>query len=158
VLLRLDHDARFHAEMTQIFTSVRDLHTNYLLPSPFSHVFASLPFRVETCVEAGKVVYLVAGLATGFQHPTFTAGVELHYWNGMPIERAVEITADRHAGSNTDARWARALAGLTQRPLVIAPPPDEEWVIIDYKALDGSNQQIRLDWLVVGLPECPCRC
>src|SRR5512145_1572598 len=27
-------DARFHAEMTSIFTSVRDLHTNYLLPAP----------------------------------------------------------------------------------------------------------------------------
>ena len=146
------HDAAFHAQMTQIFTSVRDLHTNYLLPSPFSHVFASLPFRVETCVEGGKVVYLVAGLATGFQHPTFTAGVELQYWNGMPIERAVDIAADRHAGSNPDARWARGLAGLTQRPLAIAPPPDEEWVIIGYKALDGSNQQIRLDWLVIGLP------
>jgi len=151
-LSEYDHDLRFHGEMTQIFTSVRDLHTNYLLPSPFSHVFASLPFRVETCVEGGKVVYLVAGLATGFQHPTFTAGVELQYWNGMPIKRAVEIAADRHAGSNADARWARGLAGLTQRPLVIAPPPDEEWVIIDYRVLDGGNQQIRLDWLVVGLP------
>jgi hypothetical protein len=151
-LAEYDHDARFHGEMTQIFTSVRDLHTNYLLPSPFSHVFASLPFRVETCLEEGKLVYLVAGLATGFQHPTFTAGVELQHWNGMPIERAVEIAADRHAGSNMDARWARGLAGLTQRPLVIAPPPDEEWVIIDYKALDGNHQQIRLDWLVVGLP------
>lgn len=147
-----DHDARFHAEMTRIFTSVRDLHTNFLLPSPFSHVFASLPFRVETCAEGGKDVYLVAGLASGFQHPTFTAGVELQYWNGMPIERAVEIAADRHAGSNADARRARGLAGLTQRPLIIAPPPDEEWVIIDYRSLDGSNQQIRLDWLVVGLP------
>src|SRR5258708_14032530 len=85
-----DHDARFHGEMTQIFTSVRDLHTNYLLPSPFSHVFASLPFRVETCVEGGKLVYLVAGLATGFQHPTFAAGVELQHWNGMPIDRPAE--------------------------------------------------------------------
>jgi Peptidase family S41 len=151
-LSEYDHDARFHGEMTQIFTSVRDLHTNYLLPSPFSHVFASLPFRVETCVEEEKIVFLVAGLSTGFQHPTFTAGVELQHWNGMPIERAVEIAADRHAGSNADARYARGLAGLTQRPLAIAPPPDEEWVIIDYKALDGSNQQIRLDWLVFGLP------
>jgi hypothetical protein len=147
-----DNDARFHGEMTEIFTSVRDLHTNYLLPAPFSHVFASLPFRVETCVESGKTVFLVAGLATGFQHPTFAAGVELQYWSGMPIERAVEIAADRHAGSNPDARWARGLAGLTQRPLIIAPPPDEEWVIIDYTALDGSKQQIRLDWLVIGLP------
>jgi hypothetical protein len=34
-LSEYDHDLRFHGEMTQIFTSVRDLHTNYLLPSHF---------------------------------------------------------------------------------------------------------------------------
>lgn len=147
-----DQDARFHREMTEIFTSVRDLHTRYLLPSPFSYVFASLPFRVESCFEEGRLLYLVAGLATGFRHETFAAGVEIQYWNGMPIERAIEIAADRHAGSNADARWARGLAGLTQRPLCTTPPPDEEWVIIDYKALDGSYRQIRLDWLVTGLP------
>src|SRR5262249_3367503 len=107
--------ARFHGEMTQIFTSLRDLHTNYLLPAPFAGVVASLPFRVEMCTEKGKQIYVVAGTATGFQHPTFKPGVELRYWNGIPIERAVEIAADRHAGSNMEARLARGLAGMTQR-------------------------------------------
>ena len=150
-LSEFGNDARFHAEMTQIFTSVRDLHTNYFLPAPFNGVVASLPFRVETCVEK-KQIYIVAGVATGFQHPTFQPGVELRYWNGVRIDHAVENAADRFAGSNVDARLARGLAGLTQRPLVIAPPPDEEWVIIGFKALDGSDQEIRVDWLVTGLP------
>ena len=154
-LSAFDSDARFHAEMTAIFTSVRDLHTNYLLPAPFCHVFASLPFRVEVCTENGKQIYVVAGTATGFQHPTFKTGVELRYWNGMPIQRAVELAAGRHAGSNMEARRARGLAGLTQRPLIIAPPPDEEWVIIGFKAFDGSDQEIRLDWLITGLPRDP---
>lgn len=145
-------DARFHAEMTQIFTSVRDLHTNYLLPEPFSRAVASLPFRVEACVENGKRIYIVGGVATGFEHPTFKPGVHIRYWNGAPMDRAVDNAADRHAGSNLEARHARGLAGMTQRPLIIAPAPDEEWVIIGYKALDGSDQEIRLDWLVTGLP------
>jgi Peptidase family S41 len=145
-------DARFHAEMTSIFTSVRDLHTNYLLPAPFSGVVASLPFRVEACVESNKRSYVVGGVATGFQHATFVPGVKLRYWNGTPIERAVENAADRHAGSNMDARHARGLAGLTQRPLRIVAPPDEEWVVIGYTALDGTELDIRLDWLVTGLP------
>jgi hypothetical protein len=154
-LPEIDSDTRFHSEMTRIFTSVRDLHTNYLLPWPYYDVVASLPFRLEVCTENGKRIYIVGGVATGFQHPTFRPGVELRYWNGTPIERAVENAADRHAGSNLEARHARGLAGMTQRPLIIVPPPDEEWVIIGYKALDGSDQEIRLDWLVTGLPPEP---
>ena len=151
-LASVGSDARFHAEMTSIFTSVRDLHTNYLLPAPFNGVFAHLPFRVEECADNGKRSYIVAGVDAGFQHATFKSGVELLYWNGIPIDRAVEIAADRHAGSNQAARHARGLAGLTDRPLIIAPPPDDEWVIVKYKALDGTTQDIRLDWQVTGLP------
>ena len=44
---QLGGETRFHAEMTAIFTSVRDLHTNYMLPSPYAEVAAVLPFRVE---------------------------------------------------------------------------------------------------------------
>jgi Peptidase family S41 len=151
-LPEIGNDARFHAEMTSIFTSLRDLHTNYLLPEPFSGAVASLPFRIEFCTVSGERSYLVTKLATGFQHPTFKEGVELRYWNGTPIARAVANAADRHAGSNLEARHARGLAGMTQRPLVVAPLPDEEWVIIGYKALDGTDQEIRLDWLISGLP------
>jgi hypothetical protein len=127
-------DARFHAEMTSIFTSVRDLHTNYLLPAPFNGVVAHLPFRVEECTDNRRRSYIVGGVDAGFQHATFKAGVELLYWNGIPIGRAVDIAADRHAGSNQAARHSRGIAGLTDRPLIIAPPPDDEWVIIGYKA------------------------
>lgn len=145
-------DARFHAEMTSIFTSVRDLHTNYLLPAPFNGVVAHLPFRVEECTDNGRRSYIVGGVDADFQHATFKAGVELLYWNGIPIDRAVDIAADRHAGSNQAARHSRGIAGLTDRPLIIAPPPDDEWVIIGYKALNGAALDIRLDWQVTGLP------
>src|SRR4030095_6393686 len=40
-------EPEFHRELTEIFTSVRDLHTNYLLPSPFDQMTAFLPFMVE---------------------------------------------------------------------------------------------------------------
>src|SRR5438105_14914434 len=38
----------FHREMTGIFTSLRDLHTNYCLPTPFKDANAWLPFKVES--------------------------------------------------------------------------------------------------------------
>ena len=151
-LASIGSDARFHAELTSIFNSLRDLHTNYLLPAPLNSVVARLPFRVDECTDNGRRSYIVGGVATNFQHPTFKEGVELLYWNGIPIDRAVEIAADRHAGSNMAARHSRGLAGLTQRPLIIAPPPDDQWVIIGYKELDGTIHDIRLDWQVTGLP------
>jgi hypothetical protein len=40
-------ESSFHAEMNDIFTSLRDLHTNYLLPAPFNRVAAALPFGVK---------------------------------------------------------------------------------------------------------------
>jgi C-terminal processing protease CtpA/Prc len=142
----------FHAEMIDIFTSLRDLHTNYLLPDPFRGAAAVLPFRVEAFFEGGVRKFL-AVVAPNFSHLTFVSGVEVLHWNGIPIERAVEIAAARHAGSNPEARFARGLAGLTARPMVISPPPDEEWVIVGYRASGGGPElELRIDWAVTGLP------
>ena len=150
---QLGGETRFHAEMTAIFTSVRDLHTNYLLPSPYADVAASLPFRVETCVEAGRTIYLaIVAPAAAVPDPSFQTGVTITHWNGVPIDRAVGNAADRHAGSNPAARLSRGLAGLTQRPLVIAAPPDEEWASVSYLGLDGIAREARFPWRTRGLP------
>jgi hypothetical protein len=45
-------DLEFHHEMSSIFASVRDLHTNYLLPAPYREQTAFLPFLVEECFES----------------------------------------------------------------------------------------------------------
>jgi C-terminal processing protease CtpA/Prc len=153
---RLDQfggETRFHAEMTSIFTSLRDLHTNYLLPSPYAQVAALLPFRVELCYEGGQPLY-IAVPAQGATMPdsAFVAGVAVTHWNAVPIARAVDNAADKHAGSNPAARRSRGLAGLTQRPLVIVPPPDEEWVTVGYVGLDGVAREARFPWRTTGLP------
>jgi Peptidase family S41 len=141
-------EVEFHAEMTDIFTSIRDLHTNYLLPAPFNEMTAFLPFMVEDYVDHGKRRYLVSHVAEGFRHPTFRPGVEVVYWNGTPIDRAVANNAQRYAGSNPDARHARGVQTLTTRALIIAPPPDEEWVVVGYRTNAGKLADVRLDWQV----------
>ena len=138
----------FHREMTDIFTSVRDLHTNYLLPAPFNGMVAFLPFMVEDYVEDGKRKYIASHLAPGFKHPTFVEGVEIVYWNGVPIDRAVANQAQRYAGSNRDARHARGVQTLTTRALKIATPPDEEWVVVGYKPATGKLAELRVDWQI----------
>jgi C-terminal processing protease CtpA/Prc len=138
----------FHREMTEIFTSVRDLHTNYLLPEPFAQMSAFLPFIVEDYFEGGERRYIVSHVAPGFDHATFRPGVELVYWNGMPIERAIHNNAERYAGSNREARHARGVATMTVRALRIAPPPDEEWVDLRYRQPGGPLEELRVDWQV----------
>jgi hypothetical protein len=139
----------FHAELSGIFHSVRDLHTNYLLPSPFAGKVAFLPFRVEEYFDDGGAAhYVVAAVVQGFSAPGFGPGAEVTHWGGIPIDKAIELNAARFAGSNAAARHSRGLQSLTVRPLVIHQPPDEEWVTVSYVGTDGDEHELRQPWLV----------
>ena len=63
--------------MIEIFHSLRDLHTNYILPSSYQGKTAFLPFLVEEYFEGDPPSphYLVTRTLPGFSHPTFKAGV-----------------------------------------------------------------------------------
>ena len=141
-------DQQFHREMLSIFLSVRDLHTNYVLPAPYNRMIAFVPFFIEEFYEDSERRYLVSGLINGFDEPPFSAGVEILSWNGIAIARAVEINGDRFAGSNTDARRARGVETMTIRSLSGSLPPDEDHVIVEYRTPDGDRNELRVDWLV----------
>jgi hypothetical protein len=78
----------------------------------------------------------------------FVAGVEVLYWNGVPIKRAIELNGESQAGSNIDARVARGLDNLTIRPLETSLPPDEIWVNITYRSSSGQILTLNQEWLV----------
>ena len=141
-------ERRFHDELIRIFTSLRDLHTNYILPMPYQSKTAFLPFLIEEFFEDGESRFIVSKTFAGFEHPTFKAGVTLRYWNGVPIDRAVDLNADRQAGSNLDARRARGIEAMTIRPMAQSAPPDEEWVVVGYADDDGTDQALLLEWRV----------
>ena len=158
---KLGTEIDFHKEMLEIFTSVRDLHTNYLLPEPFSNYYAILPFLIGSYDrDSQNRIFLVTHvfdekfkpfIPSGFiVFPrTFKAGVEITHWNGIPMERAVKIIANINAGSNSEARFARGLEAMTIRPMRLSLPPDEEWVVIGYKTEDGQELEYRQKWLMV---------
>jgi hypothetical protein len=139
----------FHAEMSEIFHSVRDLHTNYLLPEPFSGKIAYLPFLVEEYQDEGGNFYVVSHIMQGFSAPGFERGAEITHWSGIPIQRAVDLNAARFAGSNPAARHSRGVQSLTIRPLRIHLPPNEEWVTLSYVGTDGTPRELREPWRVV---------
>ncbi len=192
----LPSELEFHREMTEIFTSVHDRHTRYLLPETFADCWALLGFDVEvfydhSVVDPSRVVgeirldreprdggrvleeirlsnvagrahrrrymatRLIAGLADALPDAVgFRPGVEIVSWNGVPIERAVELNGDHHTGANRAARHARGVTRLTTRPLRISPLPDEEeWVMIGYRPSRSSDEvrYLVLEWCVVSL-------
>jgi hypothetical protein len=145
----LPDELQFHQEMKRIFTATRDFHTRYRLSAPFNRKTAYLPFLIEEYFDKGaeqEPKFLVTKLAEGFNHPTFKTGVEVLYWNGMPIKRAIELNGENQPGSNPEARFANGLDLLTIRPLHSSLPPDEEWVVITYRSLDGQELEIKQGW------------
>jgi Peptidase family S41 len=154
-------DRQFHNEMIAIFTGLRDLHTRYLLPAAYRGRTAMLPFRVQEFLErreeappdhasAQKPHYVVTEAAPELiPDPHFREGVFVLDWNGVSMDRAVEVNADRHAGSNWEARHARGLNTMTKRPLDTGTMPDEDWVVVGYQDDDGRRREARFDWLVL---------
>jgi hypothetical protein len=141
-------DRRFQDEMISIFVGLRDLHTAYTLPAPYAGRTASLPFRIESFSEGGTVKYVVTDVTPEGDVPPFGKGVEVTHWSGIPIDRAVDLNGERNAGSNVDARHARGLASLTQRPMAKLAPPEEEWVDVTFVA-DGAVHEQRFPWRVL---------
>jgi C-terminal processing protease CtpA/Prc len=152
---KMEPEADFHKEILDIFIQLRDLHTNYLLPQPFASHFAFLPFLIESYGQNDNRQFIVTRIAKGYENILplpFRPGISITYWNGIPIQRAVEMNANRNAGSNLAARFARGLQSLTYRPMRTSLPPDEEWVVIGYKTEDGEDKELKQEWLVSSQP------
>ena len=140
----------FHRALVEIFTDLRDLHTIYVLPRPYRDMTAVLPFLVEqyftTHNKKHVAHFIVTRVASSLQHPTFKPGVEIVYWNGVPIETAIRNNGELQGGSNLAARFARGLGTLTIRPLIRSVPPDEQWVVVGYRDEQGNTLELRLPW------------
>jgi hypothetical protein len=148
----MDPELAFHGELSAIFHSVHDLHTNYLLPAPYAGKIAYLPFLIEEYQDATGPHFVVSHLVKGFSAPGFAPGAEITHWSGIPIKRAVDLNGERFAGSNPAARHSRGVESLTMRALTIHLPPEEEWVTISYLGVDEKARELTLRWLVVDNP------
>lgn len=144
-------ELRLHNLLTDVFLSVRDLHTSYLLPQPYRDYTAFLPFLVRPFIDSGGTRrYLVTRVVDDFTfpNPDFGREAEILTWNGVDIETAVEMNAQQTAGSNLAARHARGVDALTVRPMNVALPPEADWVNVTFRRDDGPVQEMRQDWLV----------
>lgn len=145
-------DMGFHHELASIVTGLRDAHTRYVGPASLAGRAAMLPFLVESFGAPPRPRYIVSKVASDpslIGDDRFVPGVELRWWNAVPIDRAVDRHAEQETGGRPDSRRARALESLTLRALQFGPPPDEHWVVAGYTDLDGNDREVRIDWRVV---------
>lgn len=148
--------AGFLRELRRLINRLRDQHTQMFVVDPAvrdgSYV-ASLPFLVEGYGSYLSPTYLVTKTTGDLTDPAFTIGVRLNSWNGVPFARAVDLYADSLTGGRPDARRARALETLTQRPLTYLPPPEEQWVELGYRRPDdpaeSPDRTIRFQWRAI---------
>lgn len=164
----IESGTQFHRRLLEIFASLRDLHTLYLLPAPLKNHTAFLPLLIEQYFERrGKKrvdKYLVTRVVENLIPPDAGAkaavaqlqpGVEVLFWNGIPIRRAIEINGATQAGSNPEAQFARGLDNLTIRPLETSLPPDEKWVEVTFQTRAGVRLAVKLEWLVYDSDDKP---
>ena len=149
-------DLAFHDELARTFNSVRDLHTTYRLPHPYKNTVAWLPFMIEEYWEDGLRKYLVSNIVGNASEKPFEEGVEVLYWNGIPIDRFIHRRALEQAGGNEASRHAQALNSLTFRPLSQGLLPEEEWVSLTFRAHPTEGERTedvqhtkRFEWLTI---------
>lgn len=144
----------FHNAVADIITRLRDAHTRYQGPAVLERKVAALPFLIEMIGSTDAPQYIVTKVGGGVSAP-FQPGVMLEYWNGVPIDRAVEMYSDREVGGRPDSERANAVLTLTLRSLQYGPPPDEDWVVVGYRSVTaagkpaGPLREIRIPWRVI---------
>jgi hypothetical protein len=146
-------DDAFHIQLADIVTGLRDAHTRYAGPRSLSGKVAALPFMVEMVGSAESPSYVVTKVGRGLDD-SFRPGVVLEYWNGVPIDRAVQRHSEQEVGGRPDSLRAWSVQSLTLRSLRYGPPPDEHWVIIGYRTAttggaEGQTKETKIPWRIV---------
>ncbi len=147
-------DHKFHNELLDIFSSLRDLHTKYILPRPFRNRFAFLPFLIEEYYPTQEDTDPKYIITTYFDHilankSAYKTGVEVLQWNNIPIKKAIALNSKNQSGSNSDAQIARGLDTLTIRSLGTTSPPDAHKVrLACYDPHNGQHLEMEFEWLV----------
>jgi hypothetical protein len=143
-------DDAFHLELADIVTRLRDAHTRYTGPATLEGKVAVLPFIIEMAGSVTAPSYVVTKVGQGLD-PAFKPGVTIEFWNGMPIDVAVQRYSEREVGGRPDTQRAWATQSLTFRALRYGPPPDEYWVVIGYRTpgSSGTSRETKIDWRVI---------
>jgi len=137
---------KFHAQMSQIFTDVHDLHTNYFAPTPTTCGYSFIPVRFEWVKDGSRDAILVSRklkLNTDLIKD-IKIDDELEELDSKPIFESLKELENISGGANPDAMRMRGVQLLSFRNFMIQAVPKENKVKLKFK---GAKDPIELPWL-----------
>ena len=143
----IENDSDCFRRIRLIFDSLKDRHTNFVLPEPWTRLVAYLPFAVESCWVGNRRLLMVTKIMGNIGNTRFKVGSEITHWNGVPIRRYVEQLSWETLGSNSFARVALALRSMTARSLGHGAAPAEDWVNLTFVS-DRGTDTIVIPWYI----------
>jgi len=168
-------DEAFHKHMSDLFLSLRDMHTNYYLPGPHSCFFPAMPmtFDFVHSIDLENFPILAISGFTGFTQILEKAGMGVEKMslgdillrvNGLSFNQFYEKYKWLANGSNKYANM-RAVAGLmTSRGGLLQLMPEEDEMEFEY-VFDISHYRffsrntllpyrVKLNWVAIRNDEC----
>lgn len=146
----------FHAQISDIFKRFHDLHTLYYLPKPFACNSSFLPFGLKEVIAAnGKKVIAVTGVRNEEEITKFLpAGYELNAgdilisYNGLPVEKAIELRMPVSYGANPSAARKIAIEDLRDIGHNLSFLPAKDTVDLEFLRADGKKVKFTIPWIV----------
>ncbi|MBI3711832.1 MAG: hypothetical protein HY253_02555 [Burkholderiales bacterium] len=147
--------ADLHKNLSQIFVSQRDLHLNYNFPLPHAAFISFLPFNFartasavdENEVRIGSVYGVFFDVFFPNQRKPVIGDLVLEY-DGLPIQRAVDLATVKANGANLYAGFSRALQFMTFTSQTSTLPPEKDQVTLKLKsAKTGEEYSITIPWM-----------
>jgi len=145
----------FHKKMSDIFYRLRDLHTLYFLPQPYSCYSTLLPFLVqEVKLPDGKKVAAISEVdeeseAFKFMPKPFPihVGDIVTKYDGVEIETAIRNQMVRSFGANPEAsrRYSFELIRFKEQSLEFLPEKDT--VKLELKNDKGESYNVTVPWV-----------
>ena len=149
---RTMNDADFHLTLQNIFSSTRDLHTNYYFPNPYACNESFLPFDFAELRshEGPKLVVAQTYPRLASLEPALASlqiGDRLVSYNGQSAEDALDALVVEGSGANVDGGRRRAMQAMTYLYHLLQPIPAEDSVHLVLRHTDGTEYAVDMPWL-----------
>jgi C-terminal processing protease CtpA/Prc len=144
-------DEEFHGRLQKTFTDLHDLHTLYIMPSPYGCSEAYVPLAFGEVVDNNKRAIVLRGVARGLPpeiKSRIHIGDRLLEVNGEPVEAALFNLMKISSGANEEAMRYRAIELISMRSLAMHPFPKENTLRFKLQGPNGTYIQ-EFSWNVV---------
>jgi tetratricopeptide (TPR) repeat protein len=131
----------YNMTLADVLARLHDPGTVYRFSDGEAQTVATLPFSLVECLAKDHRRRFVVDTSVGGP----PIGAEVTHWNGVRIDRAVDIRASHIAARSLEARRLRAVASLTHRPRGLLAPFSEEDVVVGCRYLE-DDADVRVDW------------